>query len=93
MPWQGAWCASLPLHPPAAGTQGWCNLFDVERFKFLMEKLGLYRRLHGPQLLLRQHERQIRWRMQAAAAMQGAEAGGAGDERARAALWQGQQRQ
>ncbi len=57
---------SLPVQ---TSFQAWCNLFDIERFKFLMEKLGLYRRIHGPQLLLRQHERQIQRRLRAAAAV------------------------
>ena len=34
--------------------QGWCTLTNVERFKFLLEKVGLYRRLSAPQALLRQ---------------------------------------
>jgi hypothetical protein len=38
---------------------GWCNLHDVNRFKFLMEKLGLYKRVLAPQAVLRQHERAI----------------------------------
>lgn len=38
---------------------GWCTLTDVERFKFLMEKVGLYRRVLAPQTVLRAHERTI----------------------------------
>ncbi|KAL4457894.1 hypothetical protein ABPG75_012759 [Micractinium tetrahymenae] len=62
---------------------GWCTLSDIERFKFLMEKLGLYRRLHGPQVLLRQQERQIQRRLRAAAASEGASLAGAGGGAAR----------
>ena len=40
--------------------QGWCTLSNIERFKYLIEKLGLYRRIQGPQLILRLHERVIR---------------------------------
>ena len=40
--------------------QGWCTLSDIGRFKYLMEKLGLYRRIQGPQLILHLHERAIR---------------------------------
>lgn len=70
---------------PASGRQGWCNLTDIERFKYLMLKLGLYRRLHAPAALLRQHERRIRQRMAAAASSGGSsgaapgEASSAGD--------------
>lgn len=45
---------------PANGLQGWCTLTDIGRFKHLMEKVGLLRRVLGPQILLRQHERAIR---------------------------------
>ena len=45
-----------PGYPPC---QGWCTLANIDRFKFLMEKVGLYRRVQGPQALLRQHERRI----------------------------------
>jgi hypothetical protein len=45
--------------------QGWCTLTNVERFKYLLEKVGLYRRLSAPQALLRQHERQIQRRLHA----------------------------
>ncbi|PRW56345.1 glycosyltransferase-like protein [Chlorella sorokiniana] len=45
------------------GQQGWCTLSNIDRFKFLMEKVGLYHRVHGPQALLRQHERRIQERM------------------------------
>lgn len=76
--------------PSCLALQAWCNLFDIERFKFLMEKLGLYRRLHGPQLLLRQQERQIQRRLRAAAAVEGGGAAGAGDGRSRGAA-EGQQ--
>lgn len=38
---------------------GWCNLHDIDRFRYLMEKLGLYKRVLAPQALLRQHERAI----------------------------------
>ena len=50
--------------------QGWCTLTNVERFKFLLEKVGLYRRLSAPQALLRQHERQIQRRLRAGQAEQ-----------------------
>jgi hypothetical protein len=43
--------------------QGYCSLTDVPRLKHLLEKLGLYRRLHAPAVLLRQQERAIRRRM------------------------------
>lgn len=58
--------------------QGWCNLTNVKRFKHLMLKLGLYRRLHAPAALLRQHERRIRQRL-AAAAGSGGDAAAAGE--------------
>ena len=48
------------LHPPLPVLQGWCTLTDIGRFKHLMEKVGLLRRVLGPQILLRQHERAIR---------------------------------
>lgn len=47
------------LAPGCPPSQGWCTLASIDRFKFLMEKLGLYRRVQGPQALLRQHERRI----------------------------------
>ena len=50
--------------------QGWCTLTNVERFKFLLEKVGLYRRLSAPQALLRQHERLIQRRLRAGQAEQ-----------------------
>lgn len=50
--------------------QGWCTLVNIERFKFLLEKVGLYRRLSAPQALLRQHERQIQRRLQAGQTVQ-----------------------
>ena len=54
-----AWMAAVRSACP----QGYCTLTDIERFKFLMEKIGLYRRLHGPQILLRRQERQIQQRL------------------------------
>ena len=50
-------CECLPVF------QGWCTLTDVDRFKTLMERLGLYRRLPMPQALLRSHERQVQERL------------------------------
>ena len=50
--------------------QGWCTLTNIERFKFLLEKVGLYRRLSAPQALLRQHERQIQRRLRAGQAVE-----------------------
>ena len=44
------------------GRQGWCALQDVPRFIYLMEKVGLVRRVLMPQVLLRQQERAIRRR-------------------------------
>ena len=40
-------------------SQGWCSLEDVERLKFLLEKVGLLRRVSAPRELLRGHERAI----------------------------------
>ena len=63
---------------PEARQEGWCTLTDVGRFKYLMEKVGLLRRIHGPQALLRQHERQIRQRFAAATMAAAAGAGAQG---------------
>lgn len=38
---------------------GWCPLTNIPRFIFLMEKLGLMKRILMPQMLLRQHEQRI----------------------------------
>lgn len=46
----------------ADGQDGWCSLSDISRFKFLMEKIGLMRRILIPQAVLRQHERSIQLR-------------------------------
>jgi hypothetical protein len=54
--------------------QGWCTLTDVARLKYLLEKVGLYRRLHTPAALLRRHERDIQ-RMLRQAAGSGEQAG------------------
>ena len=43
--------------------QGWCSLEDVERLKYLMEKVGLLRRVLAPRELLRGHERAIQQRL------------------------------
>ena len=53
----------LRCEDPENKQQGWCTLTNVDRYKYLMEKLGLYRRILAPQLLLRQHERQIQSRI------------------------------
>lgn len=53
------------MDPPTPHThihpflQGWCELKDVERLKHLLQKIGLFRRISGPAILLRQHERAI----------------------------------
>ena len=39
--------------------QGWCALSNISRFIHLMEKIGLYRRVLLPRVLLQQHERSI----------------------------------
>lgn len=43
--------------------QGWCTITNVRRLIYLLEKVGLYRRMHAPSALLRQQEREIRRRM------------------------------
>ena len=58
------------MHPPLPVPQGWCTLTDIGRFKHLMEKVGLLRRVLGPQILLRQHERAIRTMAQRGGSMQ-----------------------
>ena len=65
-----SWLHVLSTHPipprPAPPYQGWCTLTDIPRFIYLMEKVGLYRRLHTPATLLRQHERRIQAQLRAA---------------------------
>ena len=52
----------LGRHLSAFGTQGWCLLRDVERYKTLASRAGLLRRFHEPSLILRNHERSMqRW--------------------------------
>lgn len=53
---------------PSTGAEGWCSLHDVERLKFLLEKVGLLRRVRAPQAVLRQHERAIQQRIRLQAA-------------------------
>lgn len=56
--------------PPIHSTpQGWCELKDVERLKHLLQKIGLFRRISGPSILLRQHERAIQALMHAGSAL------------------------
>ncbi len=52
-------CKSSPCLP-----QGWCTLANIERFKYLMEKVGLFRRIYSPQLILRLQERAIQATLQ-----------------------------
>ncbi|KAI3436820.1 hypothetical protein D9Q98_006230 [Chlorella vulgaris] len=65
--------ARLKCIDPALKQQGWCTLTDVARLKYLLEKVGLYRRLHTPAALLRRHERDIQ-RMLRQAAVSGEQA-------------------
>ena len=51
--------ARIRCTDPGGLREGWCTLTHLPRFLYLMEKLGLYRRIHGPQILLRQQERAI----------------------------------
>ncbi|KDD73134.1 hypothetical protein H632_c2500p0 [Helicosporidium sp. ATCC 50920] len=39
--------------------EGWCTLHDIDRFKYLTVKLGLYERIAAPSVLLKSHEREI----------------------------------
>ena len=39
---------------------GWCIVHDVDYFKFLLTKAGLFRRAREPQQILRMHEQLIR---------------------------------
>lgn len=50
--------SSDPL-PPSTPLQGWCSLTDIPRITYLLEKIGLYRRIHLPAMVLRHHEQRI----------------------------------
>ncbi|KAL6776982.1 hypothetical protein ACKKBF_B19730 [Auxenochlorella protothecoides x Auxenochlorella symbiontica] len=60
---------SVRCTDPETKLKGWCELKDVERLKHLLQKIGLFRRISGPSILLRQHERAIQALMHAGSAL------------------------
>ena len=41
------------------GDTAWCVLLNVEHLKTMLMRLNLFKRMHEPSIILRQHERII----------------------------------
>jgi len=60
---------SVECRDPATGKSGWCPLHDIPRLLYLLEKIGLMKRIYMPQVLLRGHERVIQRQLHRASSL------------------------